>query len=153
MAINADGVHLGQDDLSPEAARELLGNDAIIGYSTHNIEQASIAKHLPIDYIAIGPIFDTSTKKNPDKVVGLEEVKQVSKELGDFPLVAIGGVGFDNFQQVLDAGADSVAIISGILKDSDNISQNFPTIFTNPILINNVKNLLAFLGAMRKNRI
>src|SRR5262245_44155981 len=77
IAVDADGVHLGQDDLPPEQARELLGKERIIGYSTHDLKQALAADSMPIDYIAIGPIFLTSTKENPDPVVGLERLKQL----------------------------------------------------------------------------
>lgn len=125
LALKADGVHLGQDDLPPEQAREILGKDAIIGFSTHNIEQAINAEKLPIDYIAIGPVFTTSTKENTEKVVGIEGLREVRKVIGNFPLVAIGGINFQNYREVLDAGADSAAIISGLLSDADNISGNF----------------------------
>lgn len=110
----ADGVHLGQDDLPPEKARELLGDDAIIGFSTHSVEQAIAAVRLPIDYIAIGPIFPTKTKENPHPVVGCEGITAVRNAIGDFPVVAIGGITSENLQEVLDAGADSAAMISGL---------------------------------------
>ena len=104
LALKADGVHLGLDDLPPEKAREILGENAIIGFSTHNIKQAIEAIKLPIDYIAVGPVFATVTKENPDAVVGLENVKKVREAIGDFPLVAIGGINYKNFQSVLDVG-------------------------------------------------
>ena len=125
LALQADGVHLGQDDLPPEQARELLGENAIIGFSTHNIDQAIEAIKLPVDYIAIGPVYATSTKENPDEIVGLEGVKKVRKAIGDFPLVAIGGINFDNFHTVLDSGADSVAIVSGIISDAEKIAESY----------------------------
>lgn len=125
LALKADGVHLGQDDLPPEKARELLGENAIIGFSTHNIKQAIEAMKLPLDYIAIGPVFATSTKENPDEIVGLDGVKNVREKIGDFPLVAIGGINFENFQSVLEAGADSVAIVGGIISDAEKIAENF----------------------------
>jgi thiamine-phosphate pyrophosphorylase len=115
LAVNAAGVHLGQDDLPPEAARRLLGDDAIIGYSTHNIAQARAAATLPIDYLAIGPIFQTATKANPDPEVGLEGLRAVRDAIGDIPLVAIGGITMANAASVIDAGADSVALISALL--------------------------------------
>ncbi len=124
MAINADGVHLGQNDLPPKKARELLGEDAVIGFSTHNEKQAMAALDLPIDYIAIGPIFKTETKKDADKTLGIEGLKRIRKAIGDFPLVAIGGINYKNFQQVLDAGANSVAIINGILSEPTRIAEN-----------------------------
>lgn len=125
LALKADGVHLGQDDLPPEKAREILGENAIIGFSTHNIRQAVEAINLPLDYIAIGPVFATSTKENPDEIVGLEGVKNVRAKIGDFPLVAIGGINFENFHSVLDAGADSAAIVSGIVSEPEKIAENF----------------------------
>lgn len=115
LAINAAGVHLGQDDLPPEAARQLLGDDAIIGYSTHSVAQAQLAARLPIDYIAIGPIFQTTTKANPDPAVGLDGIRAVRDAIGDLPLVAIGGITAENAAAVIEAGADSVALISALL--------------------------------------
>lgn len=125
LTLKADGVHLGQNDLPPKKVREILGEKAIIGFSTHSVKQAIEAVKLPIDYIAIGPVFATNTKENPDEIVGLKGVKAVRQAIGDFPLVAIGGINFENFKDVLDAGADSVAIISGLISDADKISGNF----------------------------
>jgi len=122
LALKADGVHLGQDDLPPERAREILGERAIIGFSTHNLAQAVEATNLPIDYLAIGPVFATRTKENPEKIVGLEGVEKVRKAIGDFPLVAIGGITSENFRAVLEAGANSVAVISDLLSDASIIS-------------------------------
>ena len=115
LALGAAGVHLGQDDLPPEAARKLLGDDAIIGHSTHNVAQAVAAAKLPVDYIAIGPIFATGTKANPDPVVGLDGLRAVREAVGDVPLVAIGGITEANAASVIGAGADSVALISALL--------------------------------------
>ena len=115
LALGADGVHLGQDDLPPGAARKLLGNDAIIGYSTHNVAQAIAAATLPVNYIAIGPIFQTGTKVNPDPVVGLEGLRAVRKAISSKHLVAIGGITEENAAAVIEAGADSVAVISALL--------------------------------------
>lgn len=112
LALSADGVHLGQDDLPPTAARALLGDEAIIGFSTHSIEQAIVAARLPVDYIAVGPIFQTSSKENPDPVVGLDGLRRVRQVVGNIPLVAIGGIRPENIPYVLKAGADSVACIS-----------------------------------------
>lgn len=114
MAIGGAGVHLGQDDLPPEAARRLLGDDAVIGYSTHSVTQALKASQLPIDYLAVGPIFSTTTKENPDPVVGLDGLRTVREALGGLPLVAIGGITPANAAEVIQAGADSVAMISGL---------------------------------------
>lgn len=122
LALKADGVHLGQDDLPPGAARKILGENAIIGFSTHNLAQAVAAVNLPIDYLAIGPVFATWTKENPDAVVGLESVQRVRAAIGDFPLVAIGGINFANCRKVFEAGADSVALISDLISDPLNIT-------------------------------
>jgi len=123
LAVGAHGVHLGQDDMPPEAARKLLGPNAVIGYSTHNIEQAIAATKLPIDYLAIGPIFATTTKSDTAPVLGLEGLRTVRHAIGAFPLVAIGGITHDNARKVIQAGADSVAVISALLSDSSRISE------------------------------
>jgi thiamine-phosphate pyrophosphorylase len=123
LTLKADGVHLGQDDLPPEQARKILGEKAIIGFSTHNLEQAAEAVKLPIDYLAIGPVYTTLTKEKPDKTIGIAAVKKARQIVGDFPLVAIGGITVDNFRLILEAGADSVAIISDLLSDANKISE------------------------------
>lgn len=123
LAVGAAGVHLGQDDMPPELARKILGKRALIGFSTHSVEQAREAIELPVDYIAFGPIFRTDTKENPDAVVGLDALSEVRAAIGDFPLVAIGGIGENNFSAVLAAGADSVAMISSILREPENITE------------------------------
>jgi thiamine-phosphate pyrophosphorylase len=117
------GVHLGQDDLPPLAARKLLGKNAIIGFSTHSVEQAIEAAKFPIDYIAVGPVFATKTKQNPEPEVGLEGVGRVRKAVGNFPLVAIGGITFENAGDVFGAGADSVAVIGDLLGEPDKIAE------------------------------
>jgi thiamine-phosphate pyrophosphorylase len=122
LALTASGVHLGQDDLPPARARELLGERAIIGFSTHNVEQARAAARPPVDYLAIGPIFPTSSKKNPDPVVGLEGLRRVRQAVGAIPLVAIGGIRAENIWEVLEAGADSVAVISLLLAEPAEIA-------------------------------
>lgn len=114
LALKADGVHLGQDDLPPEAARRLLGPQAIVGFSTHNPEQARLAAKMPVDYIAIGPIFATSTKSASEPPVGLTGLQQVRQVVGQIPLVAIGGIKAENRRAVIEAGADAVAMISNI---------------------------------------
>ncbi|PYS76718.1 MAG: thiamine phosphate synthase [Acidobacteria bacterium] len=119
LAVGADGVHLGQDDMPPDAARALLGEGAVIGFSTHGVEQAVAAARLPVDYIAIGPVFATQSKENPDPSVGLEGVARVREAVGRLPLVAIGGITQENARSVLDAGADSVAVISALLAPAD----------------------------------
>jgi thiamine-phosphate pyrophosphorylase len=122
LAVGAAGVHLGQDDMPPEAARKLLGPQAIIGYSTHNVDQAIDAVRLPIDYLAIGPIFSTTTKTDTAAVLGLEGLRAVRQAVGDFPLVAIGGITHANAREVIHAGADSVAVISTLLSSPYGIT-------------------------------
>lgn len=129
LAVGANGVHLGQDDMPPEAARRLLGEHAIVGYSTHNVEQAIEASKLPIDYLAIGPIFTTSTKSDTAPVLGLEGLRAVREAIGDFPLVAIGGITQANAVAVIEAGADSVAVISALLTHPDRITEATQTLF------------------------
>jgi len=123
LAVGAHGVHLGQDDMPPEAARKLLGPNAVIGYSTHNIEQAIAATKLPIDYLAIGPIFATTSKSDTAPVLGSEGLRTVRQAVGAFPLVAIGGVSHANAREVIQAGADSVAVISALVSNSSGISE------------------------------
>jgi thiamine-phosphate pyrophosphorylase len=123
LAVGAQGVHLGQDDMPPEAARKLLGPNAVIGYSTHNIEQAIAATKLPIDYLAIGPIFATTTKSDTAPVLGLRRLRAVREAIGAFPLVAIGGISHANAREVIGAGADSVAVIGALLSDSRRIPE------------------------------
>jgi thiamine-phosphate pyrophosphorylase len=124
LALGADGVHLGQDDLDPAAARRLLGERFIIGYSTHTVAQAVEAARLPVDYIALGPIFPTQTKANPDPTVGLEALRRVRDSIDpSVALVAIGGITRDTARAALDAGADSVAVISALLSAPDSITQ------------------------------
>jgi thiamine-phosphate pyrophosphorylase len=113
LAAEYDGVHLGQEDMSPEAARRVFGPSRLIGISTHNVEQAKSASESPVDYVAIGPIFGTRSKINPDPDVGLEELKRV-REIVRQPLVAIGGITPENAGSVYAAGADSVAVISAL---------------------------------------
>jgi thiamine-phosphate pyrophosphorylase len=123
LAIGAHGVHLGQDDLPPDAARKLLGLDAILGHSSHNVQQALDALKLPIDYLAIGPIFQTATKTDTSPVLGLEGLRAVRQAIGDFPLVAIGGITAANAREVIDAGANSVALISALLWAPNQITE------------------------------
>jgi thiamine-phosphate pyrophosphorylase len=123
LAIEADGVHLGQNDLPPAAAREILGERAVIGFSTHNLEQATEAARLPVDYIAIGPIYPTASKENPDPVVGLDGLRHVRRAIGQIPLVAIGGIRRENIREVIEAGADAVAVISLLLTRPTGIEE------------------------------
>jgi thiamine-phosphate pyrophosphorylase len=114
LAVKADGVHLGQEDLAPTLARRILGPDAIIGFSTHNLEQAQLAAQLPVDYVAIGPIFSTSTKESSNNPVGLKGLERAHQILGNIPLVAIGGITRKNMTSALGAGAAACALISDI---------------------------------------
>jgi len=126
----ANGVHLGQDDLSVAAARELIGTGGVIGLSTHNLLQFVAAVESSADYIAVGPIFSTSGKQSPDPVVGVDFIRTVRK-LTTKPIVAIGGIMLERVREVLDAGADSVAVISDILRaknPADRVQQYLQTI-------------------------
>jgi thiamine-phosphate pyrophosphorylase len=109
-----DGVHVGQEDLSPLEARVMLGPGVVVGISTHGERQLLDAADSPVDYVAIGPVFATSSKQVPDPVVGLEGVR-LARALTDKPLVAIGGISRVNCASVVEAGADSVAVISDLL--------------------------------------
>jgi thiamine-phosphate pyrophosphorylase len=123
LAVKADGVHLGQDDLPPPAARTLLGDRAIIGYSTHNAQQAVAALETPIDYVAVGPVFSTNTKQNPDPEVGLRALRDIKKMVGNLSVVAIGGISIENAKEVFDTGADSVAIVSWLISNKAEIEK------------------------------
>ncbi len=127
LAAGFDGLHLGQDDLSPEGARKVLGNGYIIGVSTHNEGQLRTADASPADYLAIGPIFQTGTKLNPDPVVGLDGLRALRK-LTRKPLVAIGGITRQNARSVIDAGADSVAVISDLVNEPRRSAEDFLSI-------------------------
>jgi thiamine-phosphate pyrophosphorylase len=146
LAADFDGVHVGQDDLSPEAARGILRFDPRlasekrrrepgaptvrgywIGVSTHNPEQLAIADQTSADYLAIGPVFATSSKENPDPVVGVAEVRR-ARELTRKPLVAIGGITRANAREVIEAGADSVAVISDLIREPRKSAEEFLSI-------------------------
>jgi thiamine-phosphate pyrophosphorylase len=107
-------LHLGQDDLPPSAARRVMGSESLIGFSTHNEEQLCAAREEPVNYLALGPIFGTSSKENPDPVVGIDELRRL-RGFTVLSLVAIGGITRANALDVLAAGADSVAIIGDLL--------------------------------------
>ena len=113
LTAGADGVHLGQDDLSVDEAREILGEDKIIGVSTHSIDQFRAALETSANYIALGPVFPTLTKENSTPVVGLELIREARK-LTDRPLVAIGGINLGRAPEVIALGADCVAVISAL---------------------------------------
>lgn len=122
LAIRAHGVHLGQDDLPPDAARRLLGPEVIVGFSTHNVHQARLAAKMPIDYVAIGPIFPTSSKQSSQSPIGLDGLRQVRQAVGNIPLVAIGGITSETSQDVLDAGANAISVISNIWTSSEQVA-------------------------------
>ena len=114
----ASGVHVGQEDLGVEEVRQVMGAGKLVGISTHNLEQFEHAAATSADYIAVGPAFYTSTKANPDPVVGIEFIRRV-RALTDKPIVAIGGITLDRAAEVIKAGADSVAVVSDILRAPD----------------------------------
>ena len=117
-----DGVHVGQGDLSPDDARRVVGPSKIVGVSTHTDEQVRAAELSCADYVAIGPAFATGTKADAEQVVGLEGVRR-ARALTHKPLVAIGGITRANARSVLDAGADSVAVISGLFAPGESVEQ------------------------------
>ena len=118
FAVEASGVHVGQEDLSVEAARSVIGAGKLLGVSTHNLEQFNDAAATSADYVAVGPVFSTSTKANPDPVVGIELIRRMRPLTGK-PIVAIGGITLESSAEVIRAGADSVAVISDILLAPD----------------------------------
>lgn len=124
LAAAFDGVHLGQEDLSPRGARTVLKETHIVGVSTHNLAQVDEAEASAVDYIAFGPVFATGSKQNPDPVVGLEGLK-AARARTKKPLVAIGGITVANCRQVVDAGADSVAVISALAGRPRHAAEEF----------------------------
>ncbi len=117
-AAEASGVHIGQEDLRAEAARSVIGTGKLLGVSTHTLDQFKDAAATSADYVAVGPVFSTSTKANPDTVVGIELIRRV-RPLTVKPIVAIGGITLERAAEVVQAGADSVAVISDILLAPD----------------------------------
>jgi thiamine-phosphate pyrophosphorylase len=124
VAAAFDGAHVGQEDLSPEGARRVIGRDLWLGVSTHNEGQLRQADSTSADYLAIGPVFPTASKGKPDPVVGLEGVRR-ARELTRKPLVAIGGITRGNARSVIDAGADVVAVISDLLPEPRKSAEEF----------------------------
>jgi len=118
MAVGADGVHLGQDDLPLADARAILGSGKLIGISTHNLNQAIQAEAGGADYIGFGPIFPTTTKENPDPVVGVAGFREVRTKVR-IPIVAIGGINVKNVADIRTAGADCIAVVSAVLSAAD----------------------------------
>ncbi len=129
LAADFDGLHVGQDDLSPESARRIIGSEfhgkpRWLGVSTHNPEQLAEADKTSADYLAIGPVFATTSKANPDPVIGLEGVRR-ARQLTSKPLVAIGGITRANARSVIKAGADSVAVISDLIRAPRKSAEEF----------------------------
>jgi len=120
LAVGADGVHLGQDDLSLKAARDMMGQDYIIGISATNFDEAVEAAREGADYIGLGPIFPTPSKEDAAPPIGLEGLRKVAGEI-NIPIVAIGGITIDNVAEVVDAGADGLAVISAVAATDDMV--------------------------------
>jgi len=114
LAVDADGVHLGKDDLPIKVARKLLGKDKIIGISVKSVKEAISAERQSANYVSIGPIFFTTTKKNAHKPVGISVIREIKKNI-NIPLVAIGGINLKNAKGVIDAGADCICAISAVV--------------------------------------
>jgi thiamine-phosphate pyrophosphorylase len=115
----AAGAHVGQDDLPPATVRELLGDEAIVGYSTHSVEQIEAAVAQPISYVAVGPVFGTTTKDTGYRAVGLDLVSTAARIARGLPVVAIGGITLETAPAVIEAGAACVAVIGDLLADGD----------------------------------
>jgi thiamine-phosphate pyrophosphorylase len=124
LAAEFDGVHVGQDDLLPESVRKIIGPERWMGVSTHSPEQVADADRTSADYLAIGPVFATSSKEKPDPVVGVEGIRR-ARQLTHKPLVAIGGITRANAASVIEAGADSVAVISDLLREPQKSAEEF----------------------------
>jgi thiamine-phosphate pyrophosphorylase len=124
LVAEFEGVHIGQDDLLPESVRGIIGASRWLGVSTHNPEQMQEAARTSADYLAIGPVFSTSSKDRPDPVVGLEGVRR-ARQLTPKPLVAIGGITRGNAASVIEAGADSVAVISDLFREPRKSAEEF----------------------------
>jgi thiamine-phosphate pyrophosphorylase len=129
LAARFGGVHVGQDDLSAASVRRLIGASRWLGVSTHNPEQAAAAEESCADYLALGPVFATRSKRRPDPVVGLEAIRK-ARALASKPLVAIGGITRQNCRSVIDSGADSVAVISDLLASPRAAAEDFLRLFS-----------------------
>lgn len=129
MAVGADGVHLGQDDFPVAPARALLGEQAIIGLSTHNISEALAAKKEPVDYIGFGPIFSTETLQSDRLPLGIEAISKLCKKV-NLPVYAIGGIQQSHVQAILNAGATGVAVASALVGASKLDLQNWDSGFS-----------------------
>jgi thiamine-phosphate pyrophosphorylase len=118
LAVDADGIHIGQDDMPFEKAREILGQDKIIGLTVHNVDEAMVGESLMADYLGVSPIFATNTKKDAGKPAGIKLIEDI-KEKVNIPLVAIGGINLSNVGQILETGVKNVAVISAIVASDD----------------------------------
>jgi len=118
LECNADGVHIGQDDVSIETARTLLGKDKIIGLTVHNLEEAVEAERLGVDYIGVAPIFKTGTKEDARDPIGVDIIKTIRKNV-NLPIVAVGGINKNNVKEIINSGADSVVSIYAVLNSDD----------------------------------
>jgi thiamine-phosphate diphosphorylase len=135
LRVDADGVHLGQDDLPLKEARSIMGRKKIIGISTHNIEQAIAAEAEGADYIGFGPVFHTTTKEDAGTPKGTDVLREVKRQLR-IPVVAIGGINLENLRSVLDTGIDAVAVSSAILRGNiEAHAKNFMEIIASTYLL------------------
>ena len=119
LAVNADGVHLGQDDMPINYVKKIFGKNKIIGLTVHDINEAVLAEELGADYVGLAPIFETYTKKNSITPCGVEMIKNVRKKI-NIPIIAVGGIKIDNVKEVLKNGADGIVAVSSVI-DSDNV--------------------------------
>ena len=119
IAVNADGVHLGQEDIPVDIARSIIGNEKIIGLTVHNVNEAIIAKEQSVDYIGLAPIFNTDTKKDSKAPCGINMIKEIKNSV-DLPIIAVGGINQNNVTDVVINGADGIAVVSAVL-DSDDV--------------------------------
>lgn len=119
LAVSADGIHLGQNDLPCSAARQLVPRHMVLGISTHSPKEASGAAHEGADYVAIGSVFPTTTKENPEAIIGTGMIGTVKEMVGAIPLIAIGGIHAGNAASVIHAGADGIAVASAVLRADD----------------------------------
>jgi thiamine-phosphate pyrophosphorylase len=130
LAVDADGVHLGQDDMPVLIARKLLGREKIIGMTVHNLTQARQAQRLGVDYLGVSPIFSTATKHDAGRPVGLKPIREIKKYI-PLPVAAIGGITLSNAPEVIEAGADAVCAISSVMKSNITAEiKKFQRLFT-----------------------
>ena len=124
LAVNADGIHIGQDDIPYESARNLLGENKIIGLTVHNVDEAIEAEKLGVNYVGIAPIFETDTKDDIKTPCGIEMIKRIRNQV-KVPIVAVGGITKNNVKEVIDSGADSIVSIKPVISSDDVYSEVF----------------------------